>query len=145
VAALRNSIGNARLQFVAARNAYDQIAGELNRLGFNIQTVQSGFSGFSGLGAEFGSMGVLPAVVIDAMVLGGILMTAAVALSLAAGGISDAIRGNDGIITQTRKLIEAAGVTVSGTISSISTMAIVAGLGFAAWIGYKFLVKKGKV
>ena len=145
VSELRNSIYTARLQFVQARNQYDSIAGELNRLGMSVTPIQAGFSGMSGLGMEFGTLGVLPAVIVDALVIGSILVAACIALAILGGSISDAIRGNDSILVQLKKLIEAGGGAVSGAPSSVSTLALIAAGGVGLYLLYKLSAKKGWV
>jgi hypothetical protein len=146
VAQARESIYQARLQFVQARNYYDQIAGELNRIpGVHVDTIQSGFNGLAGLSDLGSQFGVLPAAVVAGAVDIAIILSIAAAAALAIGAVSDAIRGNDSILTQIRKIIESAGVVIKEATDSVTWLAVVAGLGLAGYVGYLFLKKKGKI
>jgi hypothetical protein len=138
--AVRNSAMDSLQQWTASCNKHDLVASELGKYGISIPLVgqsSSNLGGLSGLSA-FGNPIAIPSYVIYLVVAGATIavLVTAVALSISVAG--ETITGNDGVLTQMRKLLESMGALIATTTGSIVTLAFVAAGGFLLWQGYKW-------
>lgn len=149
----QQQIGNDPVLF----DEWNHANGALQREKATLQKAIDAYNKYAGLiqtysyGAykptQLGDLGIAPIVA-----YAGIAVAGGVALYLAASAFSSALgawRGDkdatDSTFTSLRKLATESGIAIKETGSAVSSVGIVALLGFGAFILYKFLGKKGKI